>query len=94
MARGGKAFICMESTFVDKSGERHSNIIPHFNGEIITDPRSQTYFIVTEYGAVNLCGRSTWERAEGLISVAHPHFREDLIREAEKQGIWRYSNKR
>ncbi len=94
MARGGKAFICMESTFTDKKGEMHSNILPHFNGEIITDPRSQTYFIVTEYGAVNLCGRSTWERAEGLISIAHPHFREELIQEAERQGIWRYSNKR
>ena len=94
MARGGKAFICMESTFIGKDGEKHSNILPHFNGEIITDPRSQTYFIVTEYGAVNLCGRSTWERAEGLISIAHPHFRDELIKEAEKQGIWRYSNKR
>ena len=93
MARGGKAFICMESTFTDKSGVKHSNIQPHFNGEIITDPRSQTYFIVTEYGAVNLCGCSTWERAEKLISVAHPHFREELIKKAEKQGIWRYTNK-
>ena len=94
MARGGKAFICMESTFTDKSGELHSNIKPHFSGDVITDPRSQAYFIVTEYGAVNLCGRSTWERAESLISIAHPHFRDELIKSAEKQGIWRYTNKR
>ena len=93
MARGGKSFICMKSTFVDKAGERHSNIKPYFNGEIITDPRSQTHFLVTEYGAVNLVGCSTWERAEKLISIAHPHFRDSLIAEAEKQGIWRRSNK-
>ena len=93
MARGGKAFICMHSTYTDKKGEVHSCIKPHFNGDIITDPRSQSYFVATEYGVVNLCGRSTWERAEMLISIAHPHFREGLIRDAEKQGIWRYTNK-
>ena len=94
MSRGGKAFICMTSSFLDKKGVRHSRIVPHFNGDIITDPRSQAYFIVTEYGVVNLVGRTTWERAELLISIAHPDFREDLIRAAERQKIWRYSNKR
>jgi len=93
MARGGKAFICMPSTYTSKSGERRSCVLPHFSGDIITDPRSQSYFIVTEYGAVNLCGRSTWERAEMLVSIAHPDFRDWLIGEAEKQGIWRRSNK-
>jgi acyl-CoA hydrolase len=37
---------------------------------------------------VNLKGKSTWERAEALISIAHPDFREELIREAEKMNIW------
>lgn len=41
-------------------------------GDIVTDPRSQAYYIVTEYGGVNLVGCSTWERAEKLISIAHP----------------------
>ena len=50
--------------------------------------------MVTEYGCVNLVGRSTWERAEMLISVAHPAFREPLIAAAEKQNIWRKLNKR
>ena len=94
MAQGGKAFICMTSSFVDKAGTRHSRVLPYFNGDIVTDPRSQAYYIVTEYGAVNLVGRSTWERAELLISIAHPDFREDLIRSAEEQKIWRWSNKR
>ena len=60
---GGKAFICMTSSFFDKDGKRRSRILPHFGGDIVTDPRSQAYYIATEYGAVNLAGRSTWERA-------------------------------
>lgn len=94
MAHGGKAFICMTSSFVDASGSRRSRVLPHFNGDIVTDPRSQAYYIVTEYGAVNLAGRSTWERAELLVSIAHPDFREELIAAAERQKIWRKSNRR
>ena len=94
MSKGGKAFICMTSSFVDKTGVRRSRVLPHFGGDIVTDPRSQAYYIVTEYGAVNLAGRSTWERAELLVSIAHPDFREDLIAAAEDQKIWRRSNKR
>ena len=94
MSRGGKAFVCMTSSFVDKAGRRHSRILPKFDGDIVTDPRSQAYYLVTEYGAVNLAGRSTWERAEMLVSIAHPDFREELIRAAERQKIWRASNKK
>lgn len=94
MAKGGKGFICMESTFTDKRGKRKSCILPKFQGDIITDPRSQAHFIVTEFGCVNLAGASTWERTERLISIAHPDFREELIRAAEEQKIWRGSNKR
>ena len=94
MAKGGKGFICMESTFTDKKGVKHSCILPKFSGDIITDPRSQAHFIVTEYGCVNLAGCSTWERTEKLISIAHPYFREELIKAAEEQKIWRGSNKR
>ena len=93
MSRGGKAFICMTSSYVDKSGVRHSRILPHFGGDIVTDPRSQAYFIVTENGAVNLAGRSTWERAELLVSIAHPDFQDALIASAQKQKIWRRSNR-
>ena len=94
MSKGGKAFICMTSSFVDASGTRRSRVLPHFNGDIVTDPRSQAYYIVTEYGVANLAGRSTWERAELLVSIAHPDFREELIAAAEKQNIWRRSNRR
>lgn len=94
MARGGKAFLCMTSSYTNRSGVRHSRILPHFQGDIVTDPRSQAYYIVTEYGVVNLAGRSTWERAEMLISIAHPDFREELIAAAQTQNIWRRSNRR
>ena len=93
-SRGGKAFICMSSVFVDRNGETHSRIRPQFDGDIITSPRSQVYFLATEYGVINLEGRSTWERAEALISIAHPAFRDYLIKEAEKRKIWRKSNKK
>ena len=43
---------------------------------------------------VNLKGLSTWERAEALIGIAHPNFREELIQSAEQMHIWRKSNKR
>ena len=94
MSRGGKAFLCMTSTFTDKDGTLKSRIVPTFNGDIVTDPRSQAYYMVTEYGMVNLVGRSTWERAELLISIAHPDFRDELIQKAEENGIWIQSNKR
>ena len=94
ISHGGKSFICLTSSFIDKSGNRISRIRPRFEGDIITDPRSQTYFLATEYGVVNLVGRTTWERAEMIISIAHPDFRDSLIKEAEKQKIWIRSNKR
>ena len=93
-SKGGKAFLCMSSTYRDKSGRLHSRVLPQFNGDIITSPRSQVYFMATEYGVINMEGRSTWERAEALISIAHPAFRDNLIREAETRRIWRKSNKR
>lgn len=94
-AEHGRAFLAMHSTFTDKSGGLHSNIIPHFTqGDIITTPRTQAPNIVTEYGIASLPGRTTWQRAEAIIKIAHPDFRENLIKAAEEQKIWRQSNKR
>ena len=95
LSNGGKSFICMSSTLTDKQGNLKSRIVPTLtNGSIVTDPRSCVHYIVTEYGMVNMKGLSTWERAEGIIGIAHPQFREELIAEAEKMHIWRRSNKR
>lgn len=61
---------------------------------MITTPRTQTPNLVTEYGVARLSGLSTWARAEALIRIAHPDFRESLIAAAQEQKIWRKSNKR
>jgi len=95
MSKGGKGLICMSSSFKDKkTGEIKSRIVPQLvSGSAITDPRSQAYYIITEYGKANLAGRSTWERAEALINIAHPKVRDELIAGAEKLGIWKKTNK-
>lgn len=89
-SNGGQSFICLPSSRTLKDGTRISTITPLLApGSIVTTPRTATHFVVTEYGAVNLKGKSTAQRAELLISIAHPDFRDDLIKEAEKLGIWR-----
>ena len=95
LSKGGKSFICLSSTFFNKkTGQLESRIRPTLeNGSIVTDTRANVHYLCTEYGCVNLKGLTSWEKAEALISVAHPDFREELIREAEKLHIWRRSNK-
>ena len=94
-SKGGKTFICMSSTFKNKDGSLASRIRPTLApGSIVTDARPNTMYVVTEYGAVNLKGLSSWQTAEALISIAHPDFRDQLIAEAEKMHIWKRSNKR
>ncbi|MGE5421772.1 MAG: acetyl-CoA hydrolase/transferase family protein [Ignavibacteriales bacterium] len=93
-SRGGKGLICLSSTYADKNGNLNSRIKPTLTtGAIVTVPRTVTEYVITEYGKAILKGKSTWERAEALISIAHPQVRDELIRDAEKQGIWVYSNK-
>ncbi len=93
-SKGGKSFICMSSTY-NKKGEPTSRVVPMLKpGTIVTTPRTIVSYLVTEYGVVFMKGKSTWERAEAIISIAHPDFRDGLIKEAEKMGLWRRSNKR
>ena len=95
LSNGGKSFICLSSTYQKKDGTLASRIRPTLaEGSIVTDTRVNTMFVVTEYGCVNLKGLSTWERAEALISIAHPDFRDELIKSAQAQKIWYHSNKR
>ena len=95
-SKGGKSFMCLASTYMDKaSGKLASRIRPTLApGSIVTDTRANGMYIVTEYGKICLKGLTSWQRAEGLINLAHPDFRDELIAEAEKMQIWRRSNKR
>jgi acyl-CoA hydrolase len=86
-SNGGKSFICLASTY-DKRGERKSRIVlEHKPGTIVTTPRSDVMYVVTEYGMVNLKGKSVPERAKALISIAHPDFREGLERQAYEHRL-------
>lgn len=93
-SNGGKSFICLASTYTDKEGNLKSRIVPTFApASITTIPRQMVDYIVTEYGAVRMRAKPTWWRAEEIISISHPNFRDDLIKEAEKLGIWTKTNK-
>jgi acyl-CoA hydrolase len=86
-SRGGKSFICLSSTY--QRGEvRKSRIVLNLTpGNIVTAPRSDVMFVVTEYGLANLKGKSVADRAKAIISIAHPDYREGLEREAHENGL-------
>ncbi len=93
-SKGGKGFICLTSTFKDREGNVGSRIRPILTpGATVTVPRSLNFYVITEYGIALLKGKSTWERAEALINIAHPDFRDELIKEAEAMKIWSRTNK-
>jgi len=88
-SRGGKGIIGLSSTFKDKEGNLHSRIVPTLRpGSIVTVPRSCVQYVATEFGIVQLKGKSTWERARALIRIAHPMFRDELTRQAKAMRIW------
>ena len=95
--RNSAEFVCRnfsKGSLIAIDGQLQSRIKPVLDpGSIVTDTRANVHYIVTEYGKVNLKGTSMWQRAEQLISIAHPDFRDELIKEAEKMKIWRRSNK-
>ena len=88
-SKGGKSFVCLSSTYdKGKDGERKSRIVVGLTpGNVVTTPRVDTMYVVTEYGIVNLKGRSVAERAKALISIAHPDFREELARGAREKNL-------
>ncbi|MDO4539571.1 MAG: acetyl-CoA hydrolase/transferase C-terminal domain-containing protein [Syntrophomonadaceae bacterium] len=93
-SKNGQSFICMTSTVKGKNGVA-SRINPTLPlGAIVTTPRTVTHKLVTEYGIADMKGKSTWERAEALIAIAHPDFRDQLIKDAAAMKIWRGSNKK
>ena len=86
-SKGGKSFICLSSTY-ERRGERRSRIVFSLTpGNIVTTPRSDVMYLVTEFGMANLKGRSVAERAKAIIALAHPDFREDLERQAYENRL-------
>jgi len=83
-SEGGKSILMLTSTSVDG---KKSRIVPMLNDTAIVVPRGDVQYVVTEYGAVNLFGKSLQERAMAMISIAHPDFREELFFEARKMGM-------
>jgi acyl-CoA hydrolase len=95
LSEGGQSFVCCTSTYKDKEGNIHSRIRPSLpQYSVVTNPRTEVHCIVTEWGIADLAGRSVWERAERLINIAHPDYREELFQAAEKLGFRRRSNKK
>lgn len=62
-----------------------STIVPTLNpGAVVSTKRTESMYIVTEYGVATMTGKSVRERAKELIAIAHPDFRTDLLRDAKK----------
>ena len=79
MSEGGKAIIALAS----RSAKGFSKIVPVLKpGAGVVTPRADVQWVVTEYGSVNLYGKSLQERAKLLISIAHPDDREELEKAA------------
>jgi itaconate CoA-transferase len=77
-APGGKSIICLKSTAIVGS-ERISTIRPRLGGDMtVTTPRHHAQWIVTEHGAVDVSVLPDRSRAEALITLAHPDFRDEL----------------
>jgi acyl-CoA hydrolase len=86
-SKGGKSFMCLSSTY-ERHGVRKSRIVLDLTpGNVVTTPRADMMYVVTEFGIVNLKGKSVPERARAMISLAHPDFRDSLEREAREHGL-------
>lgn len=89
MSKGGKSIIACHSTYKDESGQLHSKIVPFLaQGAVVSTSRNDTDYVVTEYGIAWLRGLNVRERAEALIAIAHPDFREKLRLAANNEKIW------
>ena len=84
-SEGGKGFICLASTHKKKDGSLKSNIVPFIpGGSTVSAPRTMIQYVATEYGIAKLTGLTLKERADVMIAIAHPDFRDELRRYAEE----------
>ena len=85
LAEGGKSIMLLPST--DSTGKK-SRIVPMLTDTAVVVPRGDVNYVATEFGVFNLFGKSFQERALGMISIAHPDFRDELFFEAKKMGLF------
>ncbi len=84
-SRGGKSILAFNSTARNGAISR---VVPRLaSGAMVTTPRMDTHYLVTEYGVANLKGQSSRDRALGVINLAHPKFRDQLLRAAEEMYL-------
>ena len=84
-SKGGKGFVCLNATHKKKDGTLKSNIVPCIaGGSTVSAPRTMIQYVATEYGVAKLSGKTLRERAEALAAIAHPDFREELLRYARE----------
>ena len=83
-SENGKSILILTSTTRDGTKSR---IVPTLNDTAVVVPRGDVHFVVTEYGAVNLFGKSLQERALAMISIAHPDFRDELFQAAKNMNL-------
>jgi len=81
----GKSIVVLEAA---TSNLKYSKIVPTFTpGTPVSLSRNVVEYVVTEYGIATLVGKTPKQRAQELIAVAHPKFREELTFEAKKMGL-------
>jgi acyl-CoA hydrolase/RimJ/RimL family protein N-acetyltransferase len=83
MSRNGKAIILIPST---RQNAASSRIVPSLDSSSVVIPRADVYYVVSEYGAVNLHGKNLEDRAIAMVSLAHPDFRDELFQQAVDLG--------
>jgi len=81
---GGKSILMLPSTAMQG---KKSRIVPMLEDTAVVATRGDVHLVVTEFGAVNLFGKSLQERAMAMVSIAHPEFRDELFFEAKKMGL-------
>ncbi len=84
MSKNGKSILMMTAT--SDHGKR-SRIIPKLSDFAVVVPRGDVQFVATEFGVVNLFGKTLQERAMALISIAHPDYRDELFSKAKEQDL-------
>ena len=76
LSEGGVSIIALPST---TAGDERSKLVASLAaGSVVTTPRFCIDYVVTEYGIARLRGKSLWQRADALIAIAHPKFRDQL----------------